>query len=224
MEYKKPGWDEQYYHGWTNKYPFTDVVSFIMRNFSQAEPRSSVRVLDLGCGGGHHLTFLAQEGFEYHGVDGSQRGLQFAHERLQERSFSTENVILATFDALPYPDDHFDAVIDRGALVCNRGTEIRDLLKEIRRVMKPGAKMLSTIIHEDDSSRDGATDLGGSDYTNFPGRLKDAGVLHFTSAEDAASLFSEFSINDLQLQTSRSAYPPAKNPFVSAWMVITCSK
>ena len=224
MEFKKPGWDEQYYHGWTNRYPFTDVVSFIMQNFSHVSPRRSARILDLGCGGAHHLTFLAQEAFEYHGVDGSTKALQIAHDRLREKSFPTENVIHATFDRLPYPDDYFDAVIDRGALVCNRGSEIRELLVEVRRVMKPGGKMLSTIIHEDDTSRVGATDLGGGDFTGFPGRLKDAGVLHFTNSKDAESLFSIFSIHDIQLQKSRSAYPPAGNEAVSAWMLITCSK
>ena len=224
MEYKKPGWDEQYYHGWTNRYPFTDVVSFVMQNYSQASPRSDVKILDLGCGGGHHLTFLAQEGFEYHGVDGSAQAIKIAHERLEARSFSTKNVIQATFDALPYPDNFFDAVIDRGALVCNHGSEIKELLVEIRRVMKPGGKMISTIIHEDDTNRVGATDLGNNDYTNFPGRLKDAGVLHFTSGKDAADLFGIFDINDLQLQTFRSDYPPANNPTISAWMLITCSK
>src|SRR2546426_7636787 len=44
------------------KYPHEKVIQYCFRNFPP-EQRSSVRALDVGCGGGVHTAFLAAEGF-----------------------------------------------------------------------------------------------------------------------------------------------------------------
>lgn len=224
MTSEKRDWNEQHYHGWTNRYPFTDVVSFVLRTFGKAEDRSKVKILDLGCGAAHHLRFLAQEGFDYYGIDGASKAIEIAHEQLRSGGFGVDNVVVGTFDALPWPDDFFDGIIDRGALVCNRRADLKALLGEVKRVLKPGGQFMSSIIHEESSIRQTGEDLGDGDYANFQGRLEGAGVLHFTNADDARDLFGDFKIVDIETEIRRSEHPPAGNTETVAWTIVRCSK
>jgi len=216
-------WDKQYYHGWTNRYPFTEVVSFVLRNFSSGN-RSETKILDLGCGGGHHLVFLATEGFDYYGVDAAQKGIEIAKDRLKEKGFSDSNVLQGTFEALPFPDGFFDGVIDRGALVCNKKEKLPSLIHEIHRVTKPKGKFFSAFLHHESTSKDTGTHLGNNDYTNFTGRLKDAGILHFLKTEEVQEIFQEFLIQDVIVQRNLSVWNSKEANEINSWAFIYCQK
>lgn len=222
---KKPeNWDNRKYHGRYNKWPFIEVVSFVMRHFGSVPDRSTVKILDLGCGGAHHLLFLAREGFNYYGVDGAPESIQIARAALEDNGFEPRNLECACFDKLPYADDTFDAVIDRGALVCNTLADLPPLIEEARRVLKPGGLMFSSILNVNSTHQLKARALGNNDYTDFPGRLTGAGVLHFTSAEEARQLFSKFTIKDIELTLRKSEFEGSANPDTVAWTHVTCAK
>jgi SAM-dependent methyltransferase len=216
-------WDKRFYHGRTNRHPFTDVVSFVMRAFSRVEDRGSVRILDLGCGGAHHLIFLAQEGFDYYGVDGSQESVDSAKSRLSEAGYASGTIAKATFDALPYDGGFFDAVIDRGALTCNPGREIPALLDEAKRTLKPGGLVYSTILNLESTAKDTGTPLGDGDYENCGNRLEDAGILHFTTTEEALRLFAAFDVQQIVKSVNAVEYPEGDG-MVVAWNFITARK
>lgn len=216
-------WDEQYYHGWTNRYPFIEVVSFIMRNFGKSD-RKNIKVLDLGCGGGHHLLFLANEKFDYYGIDGAKRGVEIAKERLREKNFSDEKVYLGTFDNLPFVENYFDCIIDRGALVCNKKENLGPILNQVYKVLKPGGKFFSAFLHEESTSKNFAQHLGNNDYSNFTGRLKDSGILHFIANDEINEIFSAFQIDDVMIQKNYSIWGDQTNSEVNSWAFIFCSK
>lgn len=132
-------WDKEQYYGRYNRWPFNEVVSFVMRRWGSLADRKKIKVLDLGFGGAHHLVFWASEGFDYYGFDGSQESLEIATQRLGQLGFSADKLVVGTFDSLPYPDDFFDCVVDRGSLLCNRRQDILTLLPEVKRVLKPRA-------------------------------------------------------------------------------------
>ncbi len=219
-------WDKRYYHGRYNRYPFTEVVSFMMGGYAKVPDRNKVKVLDLGCGGAHHLMFLAQEGFDYHGVDGAQESVDIASQRLSDAGFPTDTIVKATFDALPYEADTMDAVIDRGAITCNNKADIPALLTEVRRVLKPGGRFFSTILNIESSAKNGAKDLGDGDFTGCDNRLEDAGVLHFTTSDEARELFSGagFTVEKIERSVTTTDYAEDGNTPVVAWNFITCRK
>lgn len=221
---EKNVWDARRYHGRDNRYPFTEVVSFVMRRFGGAADRSAVRILDLGCGSAHHLMFLAQEGFAYYGIDGSADSIALAARRLAAAGHRTQTLTTGTFDRLPYHDGFFDCVIDRGSLTCNRGAGLPALIAEVHRILKPGGRLFSMLLHEAGTARLEGQPLGGGDYANFSGRLEGAGVLHFTNASEAQSLFAAFQIDDIELIHRASEYPRSGNQSVVAWTVVTCRK
>jgi len=217
-------WDKQKYHGRYNKYPFTEVVSFVMQKFGAAPDKSEVRILDLGFGGAHHLMFLAQEGFNFYGIDGSEESLGIARERLGKAGYKTDTLAVGQFDKTPYPDNFFDCVIDRGSLTCNRLADLPPLFEETRRILKPGGYFFSWILHEMSTNKDSARSLGNNDFSDFPGRLSGAGVIHYTNAEEMRDLCKKFTIEDIEIQIRKSQYPASANNSIAAVMLTTCRK
>lgn len=213
-------WNTRSFHGTYNRYPFTEIVSFILSNFGGMD-RSKFTVLDLGCGGGAHLEFLAAEGFDYYGVDGNEDSVNRANERLKERGFRGDRAIAADFEKLPYSSGFFDVVLDRGAITCNKATEIPPLLAEIKRVMKPRAKLFSMMLDVLGAPAAGGRHVGNGDFTDFPGRLAGAGLLHFTSPVEAMELFSTFKIESVQRLTRTLDLPISAAPIAESWVVVT---
>jgi 2-polyprenyl-3-methyl-5-hydroxy-6-metoxy-1,4-benzoquinol methylase len=124
-----PVWEQEVYGRGRqlNRYPYHAVVSFVFRSFGNVADRSSVRLLELGCGAGNNLWFAAREGFDVAGIDGSVTAIGFAKERFAQDELRGD-LRVGCFSALPWEDDSFDAVIDRGALTCVRRSVIENAL------------------------------------------------------------------------------------------------
>jgi len=135
------GWDTLFKtHQW-GKYPDLEVVRFIMRHFGRTD-RSSCRILEIGCGPGANLMFMASEGFDAYGIDGSKVAIGQARERMAEKTLHVP-LEIGDVTVLPYQDETFDAVIDCECLYANSLTSTALILDEIERVLKPSGKFLS---------------------------------------------------------------------------------
>ena len=91
--------------------------------------------LDAGCGGGRNTIAMAQLGAaEAHGIDVGAAGIEDARKRSQ----GLPNVVFkqANVEAIPYPDNSFDAVWCAGVLMHVADEE--KALDELARVLKPG--------------------------------------------------------------------------------------
>jgi 2-polyprenyl-3-methyl-5-hydroxy-6-metoxy-1,4-benzoquinol methylase len=69
------------------------------------------RVLDLGCGIGRHIKYLAQRGFEVYGIDGAKKAIEITAQILQKSHLRAKLRVGDMFERLPYKNSFFDAII-----------------------------------------------------------------------------------------------------------------
>lgn len=91
------------------------------------------QILDVGCGTGGNVIMLNEHG-EAHGIDVSKDAVRFCHERGLDR------VQLGAADELPFEDGTFDLVTALD--VVEHLDDDLGALKEFRRVLRPGGKVL----------------------------------------------------------------------------------
>ncbi|MFW9806909.1 MAG: class I SAM-dependent methyltransferase, partial [Candidatus Thorarchaeota archaeon] len=92
------------------------------------------RILDLGCGTGRHVVYLARLGFDVSGFDISPRALSMAEEWLNEERLSAALCEHSMELPFPYADDFFDAVISTQVIHHNLMKNIMKTINEIERV------------------------------------------------------------------------------------------
>ncbi|WP_343208811.1 class I SAM-dependent methyltransferase [Anaerolentibacter hominis] len=127
----------------TVTFPFEAWEGYIDRNS---------RILDVGCGYGRTLNELYQKG--YHNLT----GMDFSGEMIRrgKRQFPCLDLRIMEEGILDLPDESVDAVLLFAVLTCIRENEKQHgLLKEIRRVVKPGGVILISdfLMNSDERNR-----------------------------------------------------------------------
>lgn len=123
--------------GLVNEY-IPELVRLLVR-------RGAKTVLDLGCGSGGHIVYLAEKGFQVYGIDLSSEGIKKAKQLLVEKGLSAKIKAGSIYQPLPYPDVFFDAVISIRTFHHGRIENIRKAISELRRIIKPGGILFITV-------------------------------------------------------------------------------
>lgn len=103
------------------------------------------RILDLGCGSGRHLVYLAKRGFEVYGIDIAPEGIKIAKDWLRNENLKANLKICDIYKKLPYKNKFFDAIISTNTLHHAKIKKIRKLIKEMERILKPGGLIFVTV-------------------------------------------------------------------------------
>ena len=105
-------------------------------------------ILDVPCGYGRHAVPLASEGYHVVGLDRSTSQLTEASRR--RRSATEPHLLRADYRAIPIADGTFDAALN---LLSSLGYISQDadrtVLREVRRVLRPGGRLLIETNHRD---------------------------------------------------------------------------
>lgn len=107
--------------------------------------KGAKKVLDLGCGSGRHIVYLAKRGFEVYGIDIAPEGIKITKDWLRKEKLKANLKIGNIYKKLPYPNNFFDALISTQTLHHNRIGNIRKLIKEMERILKPGGFIFITV-------------------------------------------------------------------------------
>ena len=94
-------------------------------------------ILDIGCGAGSNVLFLAANGYRAHGIDLSPGAVAAARARASE---SHLNADIQEGDALSlrFPDRSLDGIVDHGCFHTLPLSRREDYARETRRVLRPG--------------------------------------------------------------------------------------
>lgn len=95
------------------------------------------RVLDVGCGTGEHVLFLAQRGYDAVGIDGAPTAIGKARSKANERGLSAQFEVADALN-LPRPERPFDTVIDSGLFHVFPDEERVRFRDSLATVIRPG--------------------------------------------------------------------------------------
>jgi ubiquinone/menaquinone biosynthesis C-methylase UbiE len=188
-----PVWEEYFRARDLARYPLEDFIRFMAVRYFGAPDRGQVKVLDAGCGTGAHVWFLAREGFDVSGIDGSETAIQKARRRLDAEGLKADlkvgDVVALT---KVFPKQHFDVVTTTGCLQCNRLSAVHTILDEIKAVLKPGGRVFATLVSVGSHGHGLGKEVEPNTFVDIAeGGMKGAGLNHFFSQQEVEDLFGK---------------------------------
>lgn len=120
-------------HGWPGDEPSPYAVDYLKR-VRRLVPGG--KLLDIGCGEGRHAFAAARLGFKVTAIDYEPLALQRARQFAKSKSI--EGIVFRRADIfrMPFPDAHFDVVLDYGCLHHQRKSDWTVYKRSILRVLK----------------------------------------------------------------------------------------
>jgi SAM-dependent methyltransferase len=190
-----PAWEKIFgSRGW-GRYPPEELVRFAARNLFAAADRKHVKVLEVGCGAGANLWFLAREGFDVYGIDGSESAVSKAGRYLAASGFKA-NLIVGDVIYLNelYPGATFDAVVDVACLQHNQPEAIRSMIGQIHRLLNPAGKIFSMMVARGSYGDGQGMEIAPGTLSAIQeGPLSQVGLVHLSTLEEIQALFGCFS-------------------------------
>ena len=214
-----PVWEEVFSSQAWGQYPGEDLIRFVARNFYRSPERSAIRILEVGCGPGANLWYLAREGFSFAGIDGSPTAIDQARLRLDKETpgwAERSELVVGDIGSLPFPDASFDAVLDSEAVYCNDYSSSQAIYAEMSRILKPGGKLYSRTFARGSWGDETGTCVGKDYWLCAQGPLAGKGPSRFTGYEDIPNLVHGFTVEDVEL-ISRSMN--GRQEVVSEWII-----
>ena len=90
---------------------FTKPQEDIPRIVKLFKRKGIKRVLDLGCGSGRHIVYLARRNFDVYGIDIAPEGIKIARDWLKNEGLEANLKVSDIYQPSPYKDNFFDAII-----------------------------------------------------------------------------------------------------------------
>ena len=213
-----PVWDEIFRRKGWGKYPPEHLIRFIARNFFSMPDRHQIRLLEIGCGPGANIWFMAREGFAACGIDGSPTAIYRANERLTSEGLASD-LRVGDFGQLPWTDASFDGVVENVSLYCNPWASIKRALREVQRVLKPGAPFLSSFFSDRTWGHGEGEMVEPDGYVNLrEGPLAGAGFCLFLNRNRVPELFRDFA----EVAVERVSWTLDCETHLLEQLVITC--
>ena len=198
-----------------NNWPFSDLVSYVMR-FSKPG-KSKIRVLELGCGSGANIPFFLSLNVEYFGIDGSNTIVR----NLKKNPMLKNNIIVGDFTKeLPF-QKKFDLIVDRASINHNPTNGIKKCLDLVHQKLKTNGKFIGIdwFSTRDIGYKSGrkTNDIFTKSYVG--GRYYGVSKIHFNNEKHVLNLLKNFKILCLDEKIYKSIIP-IKNKTIAVWNIV----
>ncbi|MBX9829362.1 MAG: class I SAM-dependent methyltransferase [Xanthobacteraceae bacterium] len=213
-------WDDLYASGRHNSvWPWSDVVSLVMR-FARPQPgRTGFRVMELGCGAGANIPFFEALGVDYHGIDASSTVIAQLRDTFPALA---SNLAVADFTRSWPFEGSFDLVLDRAAITHNDIKGVMSALTGAHCRLKPGGMLICIDLF---STASGAARAGkpgpeaGTQVNFVDGPLAGTGIAHFFDEAELRLLFAAFEVVHLQHKVVTTIVPESSRD-LSSWNLV----
>jgi len=184
-------WNQTYGNGkQLNEFPFSDFVSFYFNTFKNNT--SKLNILEVGCGAGNNLEFLAQQGHNVCGLDASENVIEYTKQKFSKKNL-LGNFIVSEFTDLPYEENYFDLIINRAA-ICHANLHNANIaMNECNRVINTNGMFYSTFYSNFNTFKGKKIDFGF--YDSFEEGFHDIGRLKFYNMSEITKLFENNNFN-----------------------------
>ncbi|MDD2482688.1 MAG: class I SAM-dependent methyltransferase [Candidatus Shapirobacteria bacterium] len=103
----------------------------------------NAKVLEAGCGFGHWVFWMAEQGYQAVGVDLAPKAIITAKNYAKKNNLKNCEFIEGDIRKLPIKDNYFDIIFSFGVIEHFHNPEI--ILDELKRVLKPGGKIFFSV-------------------------------------------------------------------------------
>ena len=178
-------WEELFNSQAWGKYPAEPLIRFVARNF-YSKDRASIRILELGCGPGANLWYLAREGFSFKGIDGSASAIDQATNRLDAECPGWRDrgqLEVGDITTVDLGREAFDAVIDNECVYCMSFDLSREIYARARTALKIGGKIFVRTFTPETWGFSTGKKIDDYSFECSEGPLENKGISRFTPRE-----------------------------------------
>lgn len=187
------------------------TVSYYLRSRSHEAGRTPLHFLEMGCGAGPNLIWLAQKGMRVSGVDISPTALELARENLKRAGCQDRvgELLEASVTDVPFHDASFDGIIEACVFQHLSRSDRQQAFRQVRRLLKPKGVFVGYMLDAGHSvfqakqseqlKDDPGTLMLGDGSSKF--HLTNIGLSHFFRETEFAELLHDFSVIDPCLTT-----------------------
>jgi SAM-dependent methyltransferase len=187
------------------------TVAYYLRARYTAKEERQLHFLEMGCGAGPNLLWLAQRGIRVSGIDISPTALALCRANLSHAGVDDRigQLFEGSATEVPFPNHSFDGVLEACVFQHLNRQERVQAFAEVARVLRPGGVFVGYMLDQGHSTfqqekseqlpDDPGTLLLHDNRSNF--YLTNIGLAHFFSREEYFTLLEGFSVIDPCLTT-----------------------
>jgi len=182
-----------------HEYPSEHMVRLIKWCFKN----NGGRVLDYGFRFGENLKHLLDKGFVVDGVEISEHAIDDCYHKIRgihnHRQICKLHLLTSDMQELPFDDDTFDYLISNQTLYhySYREETIHNLLSEFKRVLKPGAKFIVSLISRDCNMSEKHKSLGVHSVMWYYNEGEPQPVYVIEDETHLRNLFNSFDVEEI---------------------------
>jgi ubiquinone/menaquinone biosynthesis C-methylase UbiE len=118
---------------------FGDIDIYLFDQILKGRFNPAMKILDAGCGSGRNLVFFLHNNYQVFGVDQNPSAIEQIQSlaKTHAPNLSQGNFQVSSVEKMPFPNEHFDAVISSAVLhFAANERHFYEMLKEMWRVLK----------------------------------------------------------------------------------------
>ena len=187
------------------------TVSYYFRDRFSPKDLARLHFLEMGCGAGANLIWLAQKGIQVSGVDISPTALQLTRRNLEQGGYGQRigKLIESSVSHVPFENESFDGIIEACVFQHLAKNDREIAFREVKRLLKRGGVFVGymldvghTVFQEKQTEQleDDPGTLWLADGSSKI-HLSNIGVSHFYRKKEIIDLLEGFTVVDPCLTT-----------------------